>query len=618
MKKWIAASLPVVLASVFAGCGNNGELTPEIKLTIGTEEVVATASGGKYKVDYKLEGLSAAEKPEATCAAAWINDFDAGNSGELSFNVDANDAEEEREAIVLVTCAGAEAEFIVRQEAAENRPGLAISIEEIFDAGVVYRVVPEDLSMTYMTMVAEKSYFDSYESDESYFEDELDFFKSGAEVSGISLKEYLAPRLKHGEVAGPAYRLQPETSYYAYAYGMTEDGNRLTDIYKAEFTTVAVELSDVALDISYMVAGTVVTMTVTPDDPDQLYLFNAVEAASVSGDAFLLDAAKQEIEQYVQFYEMLGVPQDQAVLRFANKGVSSYTFDGMLEPDTDYVGYAVALTPLGSICSDIVSKRFRTESDKPQEKPIVLSLTNLTDQEVSVLAKTGLAEHYVVGIDYSSSWDGMTDREILDRLVAGYQWQAKGADGGDASFTFYGLTPHTRYSIFAFGYVGGVATTELCRIDFTTDDAAAADIIFRMEYDKYFDGTELAAIDSKYLDADGKAVLPVRLVTDGAPCAEIYYGFYEGDYTDTGRWPDDVFMEELLDVGYWQYSNIFYLDYDRPYTMIGFGVDDDFAFGPMARQLVCLSRDGVSPVSEFKPAASSIVASASRIVPLKR
>ncbi len=169
MKKWIAASLPVVLASVFAGCGNNGELTPEINLTIGTDEVVATASGGKYKVDYKLEGLSAAEKPEATCAAAWINDFDAGNSGELSFNVDANDAEEEREAIVLVTCTGAEAEFIVRQEAAENRPGLAISIEEIFDAGVVYRVVPEDLSMTYMTMVAEKSYFDSYESDESYF-----------------------------------------------------------------------------------------------------------------------------------------------------------------------------------------------------------------------------------------------------------------------------------------------------------------------------------------------------------------------------------------------------------------------------------------------------------------
>ncbi len=52
--------------------------------------------------------------------------------------------------------------------------------------------------------------------------------------------------------------------------------------------------------------------------------------------------------------------------------------------------------------------------------------------------------------------------------------------------------------------------------------------------------------------------------------------------------------------------------------MIGFGVDDDFAFGPMARQLVRLGRDGVSPVSEFKPAASSLVSSALRCVPSKR
>ncbi len=53
MKKWIAASLPVVLASVFAGCGNNGELTPEINLTIGTDEVVATAPGTSDATPHK-------------------------------------------------------------------------------------------------------------------------------------------------------------------------------------------------------------------------------------------------------------------------------------------------------------------------------------------------------------------------------------------------------------------------------------------------------------------------------------------------------------------------------------------------------------------------------------
>lgn len=95
--------------------------------------------------------------------------------------------------------------------------------------------------MTYISMVAEKSYIDSYESDAAYFNDELSFFKSSAEAAGIELSEYLAKLLKQGEVSGPAYRLKPENDYYAYAYGMSADGQRLTPIYKTEFTTVAVE-----------------------------------------------------------------------------------------------------------------------------------------------------------------------------------------------------------------------------------------------------------------------------------------------------------------------------------------------------------------------------------------
>ncbi len=51
-------------------------------------------------------------------------------------------------------------------------------------------------------------------------------------------------------------------------------------------------------------------------------------------------------------------------------------------------------------------------------------------------------------------------------------------------------------------------------------------------------------------------------------------------------------MEELLDIGYWQESNIFNLNYDKPYTMIGFGVTVDFAIGAMSRQLVQLDREG--------------------------
>lgn len=610
--KWIRTLLPVLLTLVITGCDDDKEEdlppTSTADLTILTPMIDVEAEGGLYSALYKLEGAASDARCEATCDEPWVNGFDMSIAGEISFNVEANEQQATRQAIVTVTCSGVSDEFTVSQHGSEPTPGFTIEIKEIYDAGVLYRIVPEDPLMTYISMVAEKSYIDSYESDAAYFNDELSFFKSSAEAAGIELSEYLAKLLKQGEVSGPAYRLKPENDYYAYAYGMSADGQRLTPIYKTEFTTVAVERSNVELDISYVISGSKVTMTVTPSDPEQYYIFNVMAAQTVTGDNVLLEAAQSEIDQYIQYYEYLfGVPQDEAVKRFASKGTNSYTFDGLLEQDTEYVGYAVALTRLGSICSDVVSKKFRTESDTQDENPIAITLANLTDQEVTVTTTTAITDHYVIGVDYAANWDGMNDEEILNRLVAGYQWQAKGGTG-NGTFTFYSLTPQTRYSIFAFGYVNGVATTKLCRFDFTTNDAAHADITFRMEYDKYFDGTELAeTVDaSKFADARGKAVLPVRLITEGADaCSEIYYGFYEGDYSDTEKWPDDTFMEELLDIGYWQSTNCFFLEYDKPYTMIGFGVTDNFAIGPMSRQVVRLSRDGVSPASEFDTAKSA-------------
>ena len=606
-KNPISALLLILLAFTFTGCDNDDSPQQEAVLTVERPTVEAEAQGGSYDMAYTLKGAADNAAPEAECSETWVNGFDMGNAGKISFNVDANGEERIREAKVTVRYGKAKAEFTVCQAASAHAAGIGIEIQEVSEASVVYSITPEDPQMTYLTMVTEKAYFDSYGSDAAYFADELEFFKSAAEVNGKTLQEYLESILKQGEVSGPAYRLKPDNAYYAYAYGLTTDGDRLTPIYKVEFSTAKVEPSDVVLDISYRVTGTVVTMTVTPSDPEQYYVFNAMDAGPATDKEALLAAAVEEIDRYIQFYEMLGVPQNEAVKRFASKGVSSFTFDGMLEAESDYVGYAVAVTPLGSVCSDVVSKEFRTGKDQQPDKPINIILSELSDQEVTVAVKTDLTDHYVIGIDYTANWEGMSDQQILDRLTGGYQWQAKGAEGNE-TFTFYSLAPQSRYSIFAFGYVGGVATTGLCRLDITTNAATHADISFRMEYDKYFDGTELAQINAKFNDAKGKAVLPVRLLTGGSDeCSEIYYGFYEGDYTDTGRWPDDYFMEELLDIGYWQESNIFNLNYDKPYTMIGFGVTVDFAIGAMSRQLVQLDREGASPASEFSGNRSAMM-----------
>lgn len=582
-----------------------GAQKPEVKLSVTPEAISAEAAGGSYKVTYLLENAAEGEKPEANCTESWVNGFDLSKAGEITFNVDANEVKAPREVKVLVAYNGAVAEFTVTQAAAPHIPVLGIEIKEIYDAGVVYRIAPEDSEMTYISMVAEKSYFDSYATEEDFFKDELKYFQDYANAKKQSLPEYLATVLKKGEVSGPAYRLKPEREYYIYAYGLTANGERLTPIYKQGFTTIAVEPSNVELKIDYIVSGTSVSMTITPSDMEQLYVFNAMSAAEATSDEVLLNAAQREIDQYIEYYETLfGVPQDEAVKRFASKGVTTYTFEG-LPPESGFVGYVVAVNRLGSICSNVVSKPFATETDKPTDDPIKLTLTALSEREVTVQATTALTDHYVVGVDMALRWQGMTDEEIINRLVAGYQWQAKGATGSH-TFSFYNLMPQTDYCIFAFGYVGGVATTKLCRLDFTTKEAVGVDIVFKMVYDKYYDGDDMIqAYGSKYYEARGKAVFPFEIVTEGSdPCAEVYYLFYSGDYSDTTAYPDDYFFEEILQYGEWRYSNCYYPDYDKPYTMIGFGAGSNMELGPISRQVVTLSREGVSPASEFPAPAS--------------
>ena len=603
IKKWVCSFVPVVLIAMISGCDDKDEIQQVVKLTVEPETLSVESAGGEFKVNYVLDGTTAGEKPQIKCDEAWINSFDITGKGEISFCVDANEEETQREAKIELTYRDVQSDVTVTQAGAPHIPGLTVEIKEIYDAGVMYSIVPEDAEMTYISMVAEKSYFDSFESDEAFFNDELKYFEAKAEASKLQLSEYLATIFKKGEVTGTAYRLKPEQDYYIYAYGMASDGARLTEIFKKEFHTIPVERSDVELSIDYEIKGTTVTMTVTPSDPNQLYIFNALSASEVSGSDDLLNAAQSEIDQYIEYYEKLfGVPQDEAVKRFASSGVASYTFED-LPADTEYVGYAVAVNRLGSICADVVSKNFKTENEIPDDI-ITLTLTNLTDREVTVQTTTTISDHYVIGVDNTARWSGMTDKEIVDKLVAGYQWQAKGGEG-NGSYTFYSLMPQTDYSIFAFGYVDGVATTGLCRYDFTTKGASKVDIVFKMIYDKYYDGDEMALTygDERYGEAKGKAVFPVRFETEGSDeCAEIYYLFFDGDYSAATKYSDDYFMEDLLEYGDWRYNNCFYPEYDKPYTMIGFGATNDMAMGPVSRQVVTLSRDGVSPASEYSNA----------------
>ncbi len=619
LKNRVAALLSFILLIGTTAC-DDSESAPPAKLQLQDDCVEASADAGSYTVSYELENPVSGAKLVAKCDQEWVHSFDTNGSGSLSFQVDENAETTPREAIVNLVYADAQASLRVKQEGAEI-PSFSIALDpaDVTEASVTYTVKPENQEMTYVSMVVEAAEFDSFESDEAYFQNDLSFFRSAAESQSNSLAEYLSMVLKKGELTAPVYNLKPEKTYYAYVYGLTPDGERTTGIYKQQFQTRKVEAIAVPFGITFQTMNSDVRMKVDPGSYEGYYMFDLVEASSVS-DVSALSAMMQEyIDNYINIYSVLGVNAADAVTRFASKGNASFLYDQAtnIKPNTEYLGFAVAITSLGQICSEPVTATVRTGDAAPDVDELAITLSDITSESVTVSVKSTIDDHYVVGITPAYVWEGMTDEDILATLVNGYQWQVRGATG-DFETTFYGCQPKNRYSVLAFGYVNGESTTKLYRADFTAAEGKEANISFKFCYDKYFDGTELAELDPGFAVAKNHAVLPYWIETEGDELYEVYYSAYQGDLSDTQSHPDSDLLPELFEYGEWRMNGDLVLSYGVTYTIIGFSVNTNDESGPVSRRVIKLDRDGVSPAAEYGSgkAGKRVVVAASAPAPV--
>lgn len=95
-----------ISALIVAGCTPAEEVLKPVFTSTTEGEIAAASEGGSYSLTYSLENPASDGKVEAVPdegAQEWINDFDYSEDGIVSFNVDANEAEEDREARITVT-----------------------------------------------------------------------------------------------------------------------------------------------------------------------------------------------------------------------------------------------------------------------------------------------------------------------------------------------------------------------------------------------------------------------------------------------------------------------------------------------------------------------------------
>lgn len=586
---------------LIAGGCKEEELKPS-SLILNTDKLEIPAEGGEFRVTYRLESpvydgvVSIENQPE------WVKDVNTSVSGEITFIADANEELEYRNAELLVQYSGDAKSSVLNLSQLPKviPPVFDITIELITQTTAKYSVVPGDKDQTYVSMLVEKNYFDSYQSDEEYFQDDLKYIKEMAESFGVSLEEYLTNTLSRGDLLVKNMTgLLPGTEYYVYAYGMTVSGERTTDIYKEQFATVSVPKIDVTFTINSSLTGPLCDLSVIPSDKEQRYVIGMYASDGVS-DA---DAAVKMYQQYIldmiAVYEVMGMSPEEVVAGMSVIGDTSRTYE--LEENRGYIVFAASCTDNGLINSDPASETFTTGTVQPSDNVITFEVTDLEAHQATVNIKTTNKDPYVIYLAKSDLFEGKSDDEIIKYI--------KSAEGieeyvrrGDVAVDAAELEDETGYTIYAFGYVIGKVNTGLFSASFTTKSAVPADIEIVVEHSKYFDGTEVEELyPEDYSGASGLAVLPITVNTEGDPADKYYYYIYEGDLTSDIILTDKEAIAALFEDGISESPVSFFLPYDDESTLLAFAVGTDGNYSKVYREKIVLSRDGVSPIDEFRP-----------------
>lgn len=605
----------VALVGMLTGCAEKAEVEiPDgTGFSLGRNLVEMPAEGGSaevlYFIDNPIEGIDV----EIDYDCDWIGEFDTSEEGKIKFNVEAHTlAMDARTTEVAVAYGEEEQQFTVSQFG--NAEGIDIQLVNTRATSFVLRVAPKDQDMRFMCEMGESSIIDNM-SDEELIASDMELLKEVAELNGKTFEEYIS--WYFDPVKGPQWmspyciftRRETNTSYTAYAYGMGPDGNRLTPVYRVSTTTKDfVRENTTTFEVDIVNDGTgKLSVDINPSDDDVWYYFGMVqdEYESLTEEDIIIS----EQNYFDSFLFMMMTDPANSEMPELSALMSSVFFKGDQEsqsitleyPKQGGLFYAFVVDDSARIVSkEVYMQEFEAYSTA-SDNQISLEVTEITASGAKWNTSVTNEDPYVVYCGKTADYQGLDNAAVIERLLAEPEI---GSDvkSGSASGVLSSLEPGTGYTVFAFGYENGAATTDLVRNDFYTE-SKSEEISCKTVVVKYFDGTELADYDSgKYTDYYNKIVIVVDAVVTGAP-EEYHYGLYNKRNSEL----EDSQLINLLTgaasgVAHTQTRYIFTANkmyYGSEMCLISVAVGQDGSYSPVERNFVIFSADGTSSMEEF-------------------
>lgn len=471
---------------------------------LGYEETTVTLH---YTINNGIEGIDIVASSEAE----WISEIDAAN-GTLTFRVAENQDVKARETKLRVTYPNADTVYIVVKQAEFDAITFELEVTANSSTSCSTLIKPSNEDYAYIAYMAEVDYFLSAQitTAEELFQDDYDYYMAFA-------KQWEAPLLKEfflmnyiayqGEYSIEWTGMVPDKEYVLYVYAI-EFNEANDDYWMASPVTYQMvtlesgELIEIDFNVDVDVNGPNATYHIAPQNWEGHYYLTVYE----EGDYMYRDTpADSDYSKLISsiWLDMMaelmasGYAPNQIIELVCLQGDEEYS--ETLKGDTNYalVIYAVDMVDgMPQVVSKPQIKNFTTEAIGASDMTLDIKVENKYVRVADVTVTPSTNEYYTVAIVPFSEVPESSNAEIIDWLNDNF---AMDSYHGEIFSHLNTLQPETSYSILAYGYYGGVVTTDLFRYDFTTDaESECENGVVRVDYDGPYSLAELEAYDPDY------------------------------------------------------------------------------------------------------------------------
>lgn len=465
------------------------DLSQEPSLELSSYEVILPADGSVCKVVYQLSNVAGEGAVAAVSDAEWL-DVNTAKARLIEISASRNETGSDREAAIVVSCKGVDDAVISVSQSAWNAP-VVLTVNGTESTSVNFSVSTSDPDLSWVGQVVGREWFDSMESDEQIFQEDMSYYSLEAQNKGISVPEYLKTIINRGSYDNLQYKgLDPSSDYVIYVYGITPEGERTTDIYSAAATTLPPYEGPITLAVEVSETDNIMDITVTPSHDGVNYYWNLMDRATYDGYAAECgDDPAAVFQAYIEWDIQDLIDYGDITVRgeyyewYSDVNQVNSQFESLAL--TEYIVFACKWDEDCRLTGEPAYVWHTTGDVPPSDNVITVTVGDDVDQSsFFVDVKTTNNDPYVMIAEPSKFMQGMDEDEIYAHLMEDYgTWGILNfVYEGSLSGRMTGLEPDTEYTMVVFGYKAGKKTTAMQKFTVKTSPAGPAeDCVFDFE-----------------------------------------------------------------------------------------------------------------------------------------